>query len=111
MVELEIEKVMNSAGLIFLRMQVHQQNVPMLVPRCQESGHSIVPQLRVGLPVPVETLGEMGVGEMGVEEMAAGEMGELITMITITIPSQLLEGKKEAQTKINSHHPPQCRQL
>lgn len=100
MVEFEIEKVMNSAGLIFLRMQVRQQNVPMLVPRCQEPGHSIVPRLRVGLQVLVETLGEMGVGEMG----------ELITMITITAPSQLLEGKKEAQTKTNNHHSPQCLQ-
>lgn len=105
MVEFEIEKVMNSAGLIFLRMQVRRQNVPMLVPRCQEPGHSIVPRLRVGLLVLVETLGEMEAGEMGV-----GEMGGLITMTTITIPSQLLEGKKEAQTKTNNHHSPQCLQ-
>lgn len=74
----------------------------MHVPRCQEPGHSTVPRLRVGLLVLVETLGEMGAGEM-----EAGEMGELMTMITITIPSQLLGGKKEVQTKTNSHHPSQ----
>lgn len=77
----------------------------MLVPRCQEPGHSIVPRLHVGLPVPVEILGEMEAGEM-----EAGEMGELITMITITIPSQLLGGKKEVQTKTNGHHPTRCLQ-
>lgn len=82
----------------------------MHVPRCQVPGHSTVPRLRVGLLVLVETLGEMGAGEMAVGEMAAGEMGELITMITITIPSQLLGGKKEVQTKTISHHPSQCLQ-
>lgn len=82
----------------------------MHVPRCQEPGHSTVPRLRVGLLVLVETLGELGAGEMEAGEMEAGEMGELITMITITIPSQSLEGKKEVQTKTNSHHPTQCLQ-
>lgn len=82
----------------------------MHVPRCQEPGHSTVPRLRVGLLVLVETLVEIGAVEMAVGEMAAGEMWELITMITITIPSQLLGGKKEVQTKTISHHPSQCLQ-